>query len=170
MTDATEEPTFLIIQYGDGEGQHLVAGHEAAARTAFGCLVCGEPEDDDTNDADRAIYEAIRNPESEEWQEAGPSSVLNWSFEDGALEVIRLSNALLPSDRVRELEEENARLKGVALQIEKLADGMDESAARFHAKSQPWVDDHVRTGHLLNGFATAVRQTLSSAALSQGEG
>ena len=108
------EPLFLIIAGGDGNDQKLALGYEPAARAAFKLLIHGEPEDEDNNDYDVAIYNAIKNPDSEEWNDAGAQGIV-FSFEDGFLQVVRVAAApdLVRSllQRVEKLEAENKELR-----------------------------------------------------------
>lgn len=97
------EPWFLIIAGGDGNDQKLVQGYEPAARAAFKMLVHGEPEDDDNNDYDVAIYNAVKDPNSEEWNDAGLQGII-FDFEDGFLQVVRLHTAV-SSQVLQDLEE-----------------------------------------------------------------
>lgn len=84
------EPLFLIIAGGDGGGQQkFVYGYEPAARAAFKFVIHGEPEDDDNNDYDVAIYDAVKDPDSEEWNDAGPQGIVI-EFEDGFLQITRI--------------------------------------------------------------------------------
>lgn len=96
---AEQEPLFLIIAGGDAHEQEFVRGYEPAARAAFKMVIHGEPEDADNNDYDVAIYNAVKDPDSEEWNDAGAQGIV-FSFEDGFLQVTRIDAELTPAQPI----------------------------------------------------------------------
>lgn len=90
-----QEPVFLILSdsCGSDGGHEFAVGYEPAARAVYKSLIFGEPEDDDANEYDLEIYRAVKDPESEEWSDAGPDGIC-WNFEDGWIKVVRIEATL----------------------------------------------------------------------------
>ncbi len=84
LTDA-----FIVTHRGDGRHASIVYTFEDAAREAIAGMWAGSLEEALKQEDLCAIYEAIRNPESDEWADYDGEEI-TFSFEDGSLSVLAI--------------------------------------------------------------------------------
>ena len=83
------EAAYIVTHRGDGRNASVVYTLEDAAREAIAGMWAGSLESALEQEDLCAIYEAIRNPESDEWADYDGEEI-SFSFEDGSLSVLSI--------------------------------------------------------------------------------
>lgn len=98
--DLRKLPTFVFIQHGDGVGAELVEGHDAL-RTLFIDSMWFGGHEDLPEDIEREAN-ICGDPEHEEWE--GFPRQLSFSYEDGHIQIVQLTEPLSLLDKIETLE------------------------------------------------------------------
>lgn len=106
---------YIVTHKGDGRHAAIVYTLEDAAREAIAGMWAGSLEEALEQEDLLHIYEAIRNPESDEWADYDGEEI-SFSFEDGSLSVLSIpvKVAALSAPTVSGLTEEE-RAEGLGL-------------------------------------------------------
>lgn len=104
---------YIVTHKGDGRHAAIVCTLEDAAREAIAGMWAGSLEEALEQEDLLYIYEAIRNPESDEWADYDGEEI-SFSFEDGSLSVMSIPVKVAAVNALPELialREENERLR-----------------------------------------------------------